>query len=655
MRGMSFPASIQTRAQFESPREGTDSFYRAIARIAFKFAAGGAAVGGIVTTLSHLIAGDPALFDIPLALTALGVAAFSWRESRKPRPRIAALLVVVLSLASTRLLTDEQYNAVALLVPIIVIGLFAAFTLDDKQIRWYFPLYLGVLAAAMASYPVRFGADAAVQRGLVNVVISTGSGLFVLRLVRRQIVRYVDRFNTLYDDVAIGLIRLSAAGDVVACNNSFVRLLGAGSAEQVQGDSASNLAVSSAELQHVLDDIEGSGQTNLRLRRSDDTEIWVQADLREIRDHAGRLLGWDGFVRDISDERKAIETAREADARFSSAFDSTPVGLALVGDDGVVLSANQALGEIVGERSDSLQGRNWSELASGQLAECLNWDADGAHRELEIKNGSPKSRWVRFRSARPANEPGAGSYVVVQLADTTAEHDLAEFLREQVRSKNDFIAGVSHELRTPLTAVVGFAEELRRTLVDLPADKYEMIEIVSSQSTNLSHIVEDLLVAARAEIGELTIERVPVDVRSLVGRVVRSSRYLATDTASTVDVNCDDVSAAGDPVRVEQVVRNLVTNAMLHGGPSVKVRASGDGALVNIEVEDDGGGVPGGAEEEIFRAYRSIGRHTSLPSSIGLGLSVSTTLAQMMDGTLAYHRERNATIFRLSLPAHPEA
>jgi two-component system OmpR family sensor kinase len=253
--------------------------------------------------------------------------------------------------------------------------------------------------------------------------------------------------------------------------------------------------------------------------------------------------------------------------------------------------------------------------------------------------------------ARPQTDQGESPYVVVQVADATAEHDLADFLRKQVRVKNDFIAGVSHELRTPLTAVVGFAEELRRTDVGLPVDAYEMIEIVASQSTVLSHIVEDLLVAAQAEIGELSVERRTVDIRSLVDRIVRSSRHLASETDSSVSATCAEIRAVGDAIRIEQVVRNLVTNAILHGGPSIEVRSFNEGAVVVIEVEDDGEGVPEGAEEEIFTAYRSIGKDTGLPPSIGLGLSVSNTLANMMDGTLAYHRDRDATVFRLTLPA----
>ena len=233
---------------------------------------------------------------------------------------------------------------------------------------------------------------------------------------------------------------------------------------------------------------------------------------------------------------------------------------------------------------------------------------------------------------------------------------LKERLEELVRSKDEFVASVSHELRTPLTAVAGLADELRQA-----PDAYsemetrEFIQLIAEQSHELAGIVEDLLVAGRAEMGvqNLNIEEFDLlaEARELVmnGGLpgVRAQMSLAEDT--------DQVTALGDPLRVRQILRNLLTNAGRYGGDEVSVDVGVAGTSAWLAVSDNGQGVPEKDAELIFDSYQRSDNAVQEPKSVGLGLSVSRKLARMMGGDITYSRRDGLTRFELTLPCSAPA
>jgi PAS domain S-box-containing protein len=240
-----------------------------------------------------------------------------------------------------------------------------------------------------------------------------------------------------------------------------------------------------------------------------------------------------------------------------------------------------------------------------------------------------------------------------RVEERTAE--LAEAnraLEALVASKTEFVASVSHELRTPLTSVIGFAELLRDTTFDVDdTNRYELLDAIADQGYELANIVEDLLVAARVEIGELTINCVPVNVKAQAAQVLESMRHKDTDSIS---VDGQNFTASADPQRVRQILRNLLTNATRYGGPDVTV---GVGKLESGEVfasvSDDGDGVPDAAVEAIFQPYQRAHQRPGMTESFGLGLAVSRDLARLMGGDLIYRKDDRAT-FTLLLPAMTE-
>lgn len=241
-----------------------------------------------------------------------------------------------------------------------------------------------------------------------------------------------------------------------------------------------------------------------------------------------------------------------------------------------------------------------------------------------------------------------GSIVVRIEANERLQAQVIEKQR-LIESKDQLIASVSHEVRTPLTAVMGFAEIMRDDIRSFTREELEALSTsVATEATELSYIVEDLLTAARADLGRLAAHARPVEVLDEVRRAVA---HVTGPGDETVEVHGTSAYASADPGRLRQIVRNLAANAFRHGESPVIARVLPGPETISIQLIDHGPGVPDGAEDRVFEAYESAGGEASQPASVGLGLAISRDLAHLMGGTLVYRRNGDTTIFELRLEA----
>lgn len=229
--------------------------------------------------------------------------------------------------------------------------------------------------------------------------------------------------------------------------------------------------------------------------------------------------------------------------------------------------------------------------------------------------------------------------------------DDQEKLRASNESKDRLLASVSHEIRTPLTAIVGLSEEIvasRAEMSDSELD--ELSGIIAAQSRDLADLVEDLLVGARADSGNLSIRPDWIDLRGEVDKVVEGVRE-SNPSPKLIAVMGEDVKAWADPLRCRQVVRNLLTNAIKYGGDRVAVVVRYEDDLAQVLVIDDGLGVRPDESEMIFERYYRSDESPTQPGSVGIGLSVSRQLAELMGGKLVYVSSSGDSRFEFTLPA----
>jgi signal transduction histidine kinase len=231
----------------------------------------------------------------------------------------------------------------------------------------------------------------------------------------------------------------------------------------------------------------------------------------------------------------------------------------------------------------------------------------------------------------------------------TEMQDRLEAERALNLAKDELIAGLSHELRTPLTSIVGFSQLLIEN-ESLSPDAREQLAYIHGSSADLTRMVEDLLTAARLDAGALTFNFGSVNLKDEIDAATSSYALSGEDLDIWVS---DDLEVYGDGLHVRQILNNLVSNALRHGGDRILVSATRRGPTIVLVVADDGPGVPAEIEERLFQRFVHEGRQALVAGSIGLGLAISRELASRMDGALRYVRTEDWSTFSLVLPALP--
>jgi signal transduction histidine kinase len=247
------------------------------------------------------------------------------------------------------------------------------------------------------------------------------------------------------------------------------------------------------------------------------------------------------------------------------------------------------------------------------------------------------------------------SRIVVALLDVTEVRAAERRLQKLVHDKDRFIASVSHELRTPLATVLGLSEEVATRWDDFdPEEAQSLIGLVAAQAADLSILVEDLLLAAKLEMGDVPFRQQVVDLDNECRAAVADCERLDLPERELTEIY-SKVSAIGDPGRVRQILRNLIINALRYGGDHVTIETAA-APQPTVVVRDDGDGIPLEQREDIFAPYHRVGgRGDTVLGSLGLGLTISRQLARLMGGDLTYQYVDGHSIFTVTFRRTTEA
>jgi PAS domain S-box-containing protein len=230
-----------------------------------------------------------------------------------------------------------------------------------------------------------------------------------------------------------------------------------------------------------------------------------------------------------------------------------------------------------------------------------------------------------------------------------------------VRVRDDFLATVSHELRTPLTAMLGWARLLRGEKLD-PALAARAVETIERNAKAQAQLVDDLLDVSRITSGKLRLRAGAVDLPGIVQSALESVRVAAEAKSLEVSVACDPElpPIAGDPDRIQQIVWNILSNAIKFtpSGGRVDVRVEGGPGAVRISVADTGRGISPGFLPYVFERFRQADSTTTRAhGGLGLGLAIVRHLVELHGGTVRAESagEGRGATFTVELPARPGA
>jgi two-component system phosphate regulon sensor histidine kinase PhoR len=235
-------------------------------------------------------------------------------------------------------------------------------------------------------------------------------------------------------------------------------------------------------------------------------------------------------------------------------------------------------------------------------------------------------------------------------------HDVTEMQRQE-QARKDFVANVSHELRTPLAAIRGYAETLLDGAVEDPAINRKFIAIIQAHAIRLNNIASDLLVLSELDARAPDAPGSPVSISEVFESAARSVETAAAQNNVTVQINaCENAVAIGNRLRLEQIVVNLLDNAVKFNRPSgsVTVDCAFNESTLIISISDTGIGIPSEDLKRIFdRFYRVDKARSRRVGGTGLGLSIVKESLERMGGCIMVEsRLGQGTRFTLQLPRY---
>ncbi|HEY7631769.1 MAG TPA: PAS domain S-box protein [Thermoleophilaceae bacterium] len=383
----------------------------------------------------------------------------------------------------------------------------------------------------------------------------------------------------------------------------------------------------------------------------------LEQDLAGVLAAAGESLGWDFGAAWLPDEEGRV---LRCERTWGAPGHSDPV------------MASGAMGAEL-RRGDGVVGRAWSDAKACWMSDVSQIVDDPSHPYVHLLHaagvravvavpliGADGVVAVLQLLSREPREPDEDALRLLEAIGEQVGHALYRRLArmEADRMKDEFLALVSHELRTPLTSIVGYLELLDEDGDEVSTEQgRRFLEVIGRNAIRLQRLVDDVLFAARAEAGRLSLAEREVNLSAVAGESVAAARPRADESEVELALDADETpEVAGDPDRLGQAIDNLISNALKFTPPGgrvdVTLRNLGDRA--RIEVRDTGLGM---SEEDLGRVFdrffRSAATRDHVPG-VGLGLTIVKTIVEGHGGTIEVSStEGVGTTFGIELPLVP--
>ena len=464
------------------------------------------------------------------------------------------------------------------------------------------------------------------------------------------------RLREVLDRQSIGMFRLKA-GQLVWNNQALEEMLGFSASELVgvTGQSLCANGESGAALSAAMERVRRELQTpmlEIAVLRKDGSTLDVELSLSRFShgNSEDNHQGSDEYLCSLIDlsERKAAEQAvKDNEQRLLAMLESAPIAVRVAVDGGRrVIFANSSYGELIGRAANDTQGQDPRTYYQNpdeydDIVQRLRRGERIDNRMIGLNIPGRDDVWAL---ASYITIPFAGESAVLGWFYDVTELQLAKQAAEAAsRAKSDFLANMSHEIRTPLNAVIG----LSQLVLDTPLDRTQQdyLNKVLASSRALLGLLNDILDYSKIEAGRLELESVDFRLDELLSNLAAlfSSGAESKGVELLFDIGPDVPSELmGDPLRLMQVMANLVGNALKFtesGEITVKVRHSldeGHALDLQISVTDSGIGMTDAQQANLFHAFTQADTSTTRKyGGTGLGLSICKRLVALMGGDIS--------------------
>jgi PAS domain S-box-containing protein len=370
-------------------------------------------------------------------------------------------------------------------------------------------------------------------------------------------------------------------------------------------------------------------------------------------------------VRDTTEARRIADQMRETESRFQNMANASPVLLWMAGPDSLCTFFNQTWLDFTGRTLEEEWGVGWAEgVHFEDLQRVLDdyLDAFNDRREFEmiyrLRRKDGEYRHILDRGVPRYTPDGTFAGYIGSCVDITDRVRLETELRAAIVARDDFLSIAAHELRTPLVpihlGVQALARLVRREHVE-PGVVARRLDALEENVMRQAQLVENLLDMSRLAHGALALNPTPVELSELVREISDDFGEEARRAGSTVAVEAPAaLRGEWDRQRLEQVVRNLLSNALKYGrGKPVVVEVGGGGGEARLVVRDQGIGISVVDQARIFERF-ARGEGTRDFGGFGLGLWITKKIVSAMGGSISVTSElgRGST-FTIRLPLAP--
>jgi PAS domain S-box-containing protein len=466
-----------------------------------------------------------------------------------------------------------------------------------------------------------------------------------------------ERLAMVIAGVDISLSVLDRDGRIVLVNDAWLKRTGL-TREQVVGVlyGAIERQPGGVEIQWLIDQVVETGvpyyERELRIpdERYTGGSLYTDASILPIRDDAGNITGLMTVSIDVTEKvlaRREIEAQRTL---LANIIERSPVAIAYYDRDLKVVSANSAWEKISGLDRQTAVGQVMYDIseAARQRRELYERALAGEEIKREAVPGVGKEAHfydITYLPVRGADERVDG--ILAIAVDVTEREELD-------RQKDQFIALASHELKSPITVIKGYSQVSAKAAQRLGDPQMaQRLQTIDEQAARLTAMVDDLLDVSRMRGGTLTLEYGPFDLREVVRDSVRAVEPGAPGFKFEVTMPGPAVYVNADRARVEQVMSNLLQNAVKYSGKSrrVEIKVEVDKEMAVTSVRDFGLGIPASQQSQIFGRFFRASNVRKEHSGFGLGLFIAHSIVTQHGGRISLESvEGKGSKFTFSLP-----
>jgi PAS domain S-box-containing protein len=483
--------------------------------------------------------------------------------------------------------------------------------------------------------------------GSIDGVISIGIDVTERVVARRRQEVDEERRRLAFEAAGAGAWRIDLATDSETRDAAMNRLLGLPEQDGTfPSDSRGFHPDDRAAVQRARGQAVRTGaplELEVRVVRPDGAIRWVRDVGRVVCDEDGRPIALTGASVDVTARREAEAEREAAQERLRAALDASAIGTYLwnvrtdevMHDEGV--KRLFGFGPDDGDPIEHYTARVHPEDRQRWLDGLAAVVRDSQDFEQEYRIGLPDGteRWLRDKGRLVRGRRGQPDYVVGAVVDITVPRQLAQAAQEASRAKDEFLAMLGHELRNPL-APIATALQLMR-MRDVPPTRE--LQVIERQVRHLTRLVDDLLDISRITRGLVELKTETLRVSDLVAQALEITSPVVEQYHHHVSVLAPrSLWVSGDPVRLAQVLANLLTNAARYtpSGGSITVTAALEDEAVVVRVEDNGQGIP---SEKLAQIFEPFVRGTGGEGGLGIGLALSRSLARLHGGDISVSSE----------------